>query len=137
MNNLFKYLLFVIFYIYSNNIFISPYIEPSYNYYLCDKKFLPKFNEKFNNYLFKHEEIIGNIFDFILCSSVCPLAKLVFYTWIIILPFFILFLNKYNIFYKLIKYGYYLTIILSGLMNPPLFIRSIPSFYVLYKIIFD
>lgn len=137
MNDLFKYLLFIILYAYSNNIFISPYIEPSYNYYLCNKKFLPKFEEKFNSYFLKHEETIGNIFDFIFCSSVCPLAKLVFYKWIIILPLYILFLNKYIIFNKLIKYGFYLTIILSGLMNPPLFIRSIPAFYILYKIIFN
>ena len=129
MNFVRNYLLFIILYAISNKIYEDYNILNEVNYQDTIV------NKVFNNDLIRHYEIINNsYYDFIVNSSVCKLGKLAFYLWSILLIINYFTINKHI--QCVINYIFYITVILTLLMNLPLFIRSIPAFILLYYILF-
>lgn len=80
--------------------------------------------------LLGHTEVSTN---WILDSGVCLLGKIVFFLWtIVILINLIKPLNK-----KILFFLACLTILITAILNMPLFIRAIPAFIILLLIIND
>jgi hypothetical protein len=69
--------------------------------------------------------------NWILDSNVCPLGKVVFFLWTIVLLINLFMpLNK-----KLLYFLAFLTILITAILNLPLFIRAIPAFIVLLLLV--
>jgi hypothetical protein len=70
--------------------------------------------------------------NWILESSVCTLGKVVFFLWTFVLLFNLFMpINK-----KLLYFLAFLTILITGILNMPLFVRALPAFVLLLVIIF-
>jgi hypothetical protein len=103
-----------------------------------NEKVLQKFDFQESKIL-RHYESNNTDYDYIMNSSVCPLGKLAFWLWTIILLLLILsgliYGNSLNYFLEYFKktllFFWALTVVLMLVLNVPLFIRSIPAFIVL------
>jgi hypothetical protein len=111
---------FTILYFWSSKIYQIPNTQSSQS--------TTKYN---NDKLLTHTESKGNYYHWIMDSNVCTLGKITFFLWIIVLLF--------NIYYPVNKVILnilaILTIIVTAILNFPLFVRSIPAFIVLLVII--
>ena len=77
--------------------------------------------------LLGHTEGYEGTVNWILDSSVCPLGKVVFFLWFLVLLINLFMpLNK-----KLLLILAILTILITAILNMPLFIRTIPAFIIL------
>ena len=81
--------------------------------------------------LLKHHEK-NNELSWIFDSSVCLLGRIVFFLWTIVMLVNLVYtLNKYVLLFLAV-----LTIVITAILNMPLFIRSIPAFVILLTIIY-
>ena len=123
------YICFIILYAISNKI--NEDYEILNNNVMLENNII---NKVFDNELIRHYEIDNDsIIDFILYSNVCILGKITFYAWVIVPILIYLYGNSWLSFFT--KYFYYGTILLTLVMNLPLFIRSIPAFYLLHALL--
>ena len=67
--------------------------------------------------------------NYIFNSCVCPLGRIVFYLWSILLLAAVLYKFKYIKYLNILAV---ITVIITVILNKPLFIRSIPAFLFLF-----
>jgi hypothetical protein len=127
----FLVILFGVLYAWSNYIFKNPFPNVEYTPKIIDSS---TFYD--NNQIISHKQSNGHLYDVIFNSGVCKLGRIVFYLWLVFL-LIALPVKYYSDDYRIsqaINGLAVITIIVTLIMNYPLFIRSIPAFACLLLI---